>query len=186
MVPPGGEWGGAERCCPTRNGQPPDGFSQDGTARHVPAVRRPAPPYIAAYIASPFAGAPVQYRAQCTRKCAAEEKTDPGVHCEGKCTARHLRFCRPYIRGFIAGFFAAINVPRPGQNARQCARECTVGPLSRGRPCGRGGPQGRGGPRGHRARHPLPAVTNPWGPYSECPAANKNRPSRRSERGAGD
>ena len=34
---------------------------------------------------------------------------------------------RPYIAAHIAGFFAAINVPRPGQNARQCARECTVG-----------------------------------------------------------
>ena len=40
----------------------------------------------------------------------------PRVHCEGKCTARHLRFCRPYIRGFIAGFIAARNVRRPGQN----------------------------------------------------------------------
>ena len=79
--------------------------------------------YIAAYIARPFAGAPVQYRAQCTRKCAAGAEIGPRVHCEGKCTARHLRLCRPYIRGFIAGFIAARNVPGPGQNAWQCTAE---------------------------------------------------------------
>ena len=39
--------------------------------------------YIAAHIASPFAGAPVQYRAQCTRKCAAEERDGPGSTLRG-------------------------------------------------------------------------------------------------------
>ena len=158
--------GGAERYRPARNGPPPGGFSQDGTARHVPADRRPAPPYITAYIAGPFAGSPVQYRAQCTKKCAPGAQTGPRVHCEGKCTALYQRFCRPYITAYIDGFFAAGNVPRPGQNARQCARECTVGAL------GRGGPPGRGRPRGRRARHPPPAATNPCEPHSECSAAN--------------
>ena len=88
--------------------------------------RAPAPytaAYTAAYIAGLFAAPSVQYRAQCTRKCAAGAEIGPRVHCEGKCTARHLRFCRPYIRGFIAGFIAARNVRRPGQNARQCTAE---------------------------------------------------------------
>ena len=96
-----------------------------GAFRRAP-VDASSPPYITAYIAGPFAGASVQYRAQCTEWCAARAQTGRRVHCKGKCTGLYLHVCRPYIRGFIAGFFAAGNVPRPGQNARQCARECTV------------------------------------------------------------
>ena len=114
--------------------------------------------YITAYIARPFAGASVQYRAQCTRKCAAGAEIAPRAHCEGKCTPHYQRFCRLQLHAYIAGFFAARNVPGP--KTRQCARECTVGKLCRRRAaCSGTGCHRSGGPASHEvARGPAVLV----------------------------
>ena len=95
-------------------------------AEHIARPLPDPPGSNAAYIARPFAGASVQYRAQCTEKRVPGAQVCGRVHCGGYCTAHYLRFPRPYIRAYIAGFFAARNVPGPGQNTRQCTRQCTV------------------------------------------------------------
>ena len=168
---------GDERCRPTRNGQPPGGFSQDGAAWHVPAVRRPAPPYITAHIAGPFAGAPVQYRAQCTRKCAAEE---------GKRTRSALRgemyspppavlptvHCRAHCRVLCRGKCPEARAKRAAMCARMYGRAAE--PRATVRVRGTAGPRRAARAQGTAS---APRGDQSLGPYSECSASStKNAP----------